>query len=587
MTSDSKRMRFPLDDSLGASLAAAPDSVVAITDGGQMFTAAELLCKVQETVRDLPLIDNPTGRWGLYTDSSVACLIGLIALLSSGRVPVLLPSMQREILRDSSELIDGFMTDVPALQSERPICRIDLSLRPDRAVSADDLPSTRLEATLQLFTSGSTGAPVLITKSVRALAAELSALDQSFGHLVGDHPVLATVSHQHIYGLLFRVLWPFARGQPLVDGLLRYPHEVTHGFREHPAAWLVSSPAFLKRAASVLDFSAIADGGPTIFSSGGPLPPGVSRQLAATGRPAPIEVFGSTETGGIAFRQGEAPWRPLPGVEVRVTDGLLEVRSPHLEVRDWWRTEDRAESQVGGHFILKGRADRTVKIEEKRVNLGDLEVCLNNSVLVNDSAALVLRNRDNRLGALVVPSEEGWSVLAKSGRDAIRAALNDHLTERFESAALPRYWRFVKSILVNTQGKRSGRSLEAMFDDLPSMAADFPKVIGQKVESSTVTVDLHIPPSLSCLEGHFPDAPVVAGIIQIGWVDQLVRRHFGMAGTAHRMDQIKFRKVLMPNADCRIHIEWDKDAGRAKFEVSDGGETYASGRLFYDEVLRP
>ena len=81
----------------------------------------------------------------------------------------------------------------------------------------------------------------------------------------------------------------------------------------------------------------------------------------------PIEVYGSSETGGIAWRQQQTAhdekWTPLPNIKWRIdaTEGVLEIRSRHLPDEDWFRTADRAIPVGDDHFMLIGRVDRIVK----------------------------------------------------------------------------------------------------------------------------------------------------------------------------------------------------------------------------------
>src|SRR6185503_9046762 len=94
---------------------------------------------------------------------------------------------------------------------------------------------------------------------------------------------------------------------------------------------------------------------------------------------APLEVYGSTETGGIAWRaQREgadgADWTPFPGMALETDrDGALRLRSPYLPDGEWLTLGDAAELLPGGRFRLKGRLDRVAKIEGKRVSLPELE----------------------------------------------------------------------------------------------------------------------------------------------------------------------------------------------------------------------
>ena len=70
-------------------------------------------------------------------------------------------------------------------------------------------------------TSGTTGEGRWIPKALRHLEDEIETLEAVFGaRLPRGARVFATVSHQHIYGLLFRVLWPLGAGRPFHANLL-------------------------------------------------------------------------------------------------------------------------------------------------------------------------------------------------------------------------------------------------------------------------------------------------------------------------------------------------------------------------------
>ncbi|MFP3656715.1 AMP-dependent synthetase, partial [Burkholderia sp. SIMBA_052] len=59
----------------------------------------------------------------------------------------------------------------------------------------------------------SSGRPKPIRKTLAQFNAEVHTLERQWGALVGDATMLASVPHHHIYGLLFRVLWPLAAGR--------------------------------------------------------------------------------------------------------------------------------------------------------------------------------------------------------------------------------------------------------------------------------------------------------------------------------------------------------------------------------------
>src|SRR5690606_133717 len=218
--------------------------------------------------------------------------------------------------------------------------------------------------TLVLFTSGSTGEPAAIRKALRQLDAEVAALEAAFGALLEGATVQGTVAHQHIYGLLFRVLWPLSARRPSARRRIAYVEQLATP--DDPAMVLVASPAHLKRLPPARDWRLLSQALRLVFSSGGALPADAARDVSRHWRQAPVEVFGSTETGGIAWQRADgrrAPWQPLPGVDWRLDGEILQVRSPHLPGGDWWTTSDRACASDDGRFRLLGRADRIVKLE--------------------------------------------------------------------------------------------------------------------------------------------------------------------------------------------------------------------------------
>ena len=185
---------------------------------------------------------------------------------------------------------------------------------------------------LCVFTSGSTGQPSAIGKRLDQLAREVEALQAAFGAQMEGVQVHGTVSHQHIYGLLFRVLWPLAAGRLIHPR--RFFHEDLVGALAGTDTVLVATPAHLKRLPEQLDWASLHGRLRAVFSSGGPLPEEAARQVRQWLGVAPTEVYGSSETGGIAWRRWDTdlpPWQPLPGVQWRIDDGCLAVASAHLD----------------------------------------------------------------------------------------------------------------------------------------------------------------------------------------------------------------------------------------------------------------
>ncbi|WP_404837882.1 AMP-binding protein [Aeromonas media] len=405
----------------------------------------------------------PGARWALCFDDSLLFAQALLACALGG-YQAILPGHQRLAgLQALKSQFDGLLTDgeLPGTALAVPQLRLPL-LAADDKPEADGaaLPPERLDLTL--FSSGSTGEPKAIPKAWPQLEAELRVQMALWGERLAGTRVLASVSHQHIYGLLFRILLPLCLGRPFDRRSIDYPEQLAL----QTAPWcLIASPAFLSR----LDPAIPAAGCRLIVSSGGPLQVEDAHQTRALLGQLPVEIFGSSETGGIGWRQrhqAQTPWTPLPGVEVRVgPDQSLLLRSPFLAEDDWLACADRI-ALLGDGFALLGRQDRVIKLEEKRISLDEVEARLQALAEVESAAVLpLLQGQRQILGAVLVLSEAGAARWDELGQGRFLLALRQQLRPWLEPVALPRSVRRVEQMPVNAQGKRPWPQLKELFDE--------------------------------------------------------------------------------------------------------------------------
>ena len=440
-----------------------------------------------------------------------------------------------------------------------------------------EMPALDPEACgLVLFTSGSTGDPAAIRKSLRQLDAEVDALDAVFGPLAGDDAMIhGTVSHQHIYGLLFRILWPLSSRRTFAPTRIAYNEQLTT-LGPSPIV-LVASPAHLKRLPETQDWQPLSSALRVVFSSGGPLPVDAGLAVKRLWGQAAIEVFGSTETGGIAWRRGDgsrAPWQPLPGVEWRVQDGLLDVRSPHLPSTEWWSTSDRAHDAGDSRFELLGRADRIVKLEERRISLDAIQARLQDSALLDEVRVVALPGHRILLAVAAVPSADGQALLDADGRPALAAMLRTWLDGHCDPIALPRRWRFVAALPVDARGKTGERDLAALFRPL------MPEPDWQLREAGKASATLLATAELAAFEGHFPQAAILPGVVMIDWAVRLGRDAFGVAGDLQCMEALKFQQLVRPGMLLTADLDWSP--GLLGFRFTSAQGVHASGRLRFD-----
>jgi len=407
-----------------------------------------------------------TQEWILYCHSPAVFAIGLAALLNANKTVILPQNIQTGTLEDMNIANVKILTDRPVRKS--PYTTLVLDIDNISRIPYECTQIDPVKPALKIYTSGSTGRPKQVTKTLAQLEAELQELEKVWGNAAGDSVFLSTVVHQHLYGLLFSVLWPVCRGSIISSNIITIPEELTAINSAAKSVVLVTSPAFLRRLSDLelkremLKIPFIA------FSSGGALEKGAADAANVLFGKYPAEVLGSTETGGVAYRtqeNGNEAWTPFDVVDTDVDpDGQLLVRSPYLDSPGFFPMGDRVEFLQGGRsFLLKERLDKVVKIEEKRISLTEIEARLNESPLVSQSAAIKITGKRQSIGVAVVLSKEGKEQLSGASTRSLNEALRLHLHQYFEPVVLPRKWRYVDVIPVNSQGKTTLSGLAALF----------------------------------------------------------------------------------------------------------------------------
>lgn len=458
-----------------------------------------------------------------------------------------------------------------------PACGDDC--RAPWAAPAPDFPA------MVVYTSGSTGAPTPIRKQLDQLLGEVAALDARFGAGLGEAEVLATVSHQHIYGLLFRVLWPLLAGRAIHAERHEFPETLVQALALRPCL-LLASPAHLKRLPEHLDWRGARAQLRAVFSSGGMLEAGASLHARTLLGQAPIEVYGSSETGGVAWRQrldgADEGWTPLPGVAWRIdADGLLEVNSVQAGPGGWQRQSDRVQALEEGRFLLRGRADRIVKIEEKRVSLDAVEQALLATGLVREARVLPCLDTGGArqaLAAFIVATQAGAALLVEGGKNALNLRLRTLLAGSLEAVALPRRWRYLDRLPVNAQGKTTQAELLALLDGA-SERPRYPALRMLEQDAARVLLELTVPADLLYFDGHFTVAPVLPGVVQVDWAIHYGRQYLGLPGGFAGINALKFQQMIRPEQPVRLELVHDAAKCSLNFRYFSEAGAHASGRI--------
>ncbi len=323
---------------------------------------------------------------------------------------------------------------------------------------------------VSLFTGGSTGKPRIWDKTPANLFGEAIHLARTFAIGRSDL-LLSTAPPQHIYGLLASVLLPFVASARVLRRTCTFPREILNALQNEKANVLISVPIHYRALRSddlQRFFLRLA------LSSAAPLDSeDAAFFLQKTGL-AITEIYGSTETGGMAIRSygsDHGSWQPFSCIDWKILSDRLCVRSDFIspdlpcDADGFFMTADRVAEAGGNRFTFLGRADRIVKIAGKRVDLEEIREKIRRIPGVNDAyvaAAPLNGARQAEIAALVASDLPARKIGA-----AVRSMDDPY--------GRPRRIRVVKAIPVLSNGKIDRQRIDQLLfaSPLPRTEAGF------------------------------------------------------------------------------------------------------------------
>jgi 4-coumarate--CoA ligase (photoactive yellow protein activation family) len=263
-----------------------------------------------------------------------------------------------------------------------------------------------------------------VTEILRFIARDLAA----------EARVLSTVPPRHIYGFLWSVMLPERAGCAAIE-LHRSVGESL--FREcRPGDLVIGTPFTWERATA---HGGRLPEGVTGVTSAGPSTEATWAGARQLGVGRLVEIYGSTETGGVGWREGwDAPFK-LSARFARSTDGLV-TRATGEDVA----LQDRLLWQGDGSFTVAGRRDSVVQVAGTNVSIDDVARVLRS---VDGVAEAAVRLDGSRILALIVPAPGIQSL------DALEDALRSRVARDLAAPARPDRFSFAEAIPRTEIGK--------------------------------------------------------------------------------------------------------------------------------------
>lgn len=403
------------------------------------------------------------------SDTRYACLCSqdkgvvtaaLLASLAGGPILILPHAFSTPVLAELQRLIDYryVVADQDLAVPEGVRCVIPQTGQAAWPPFESLTPRQSEDDWVRLFTGGSTGAPKMWTKTVRNLLAETLSII-AYYEVTDRDRMVATVSPIHIYGLLYSILSPLFASASVTASTPSFPGEIETEIARSGASIFISVPAHYRALKGhPLKETELR----LAFSSAGMLDEGDAQAFSRETGVGIAEIYGSTETGGIAARvraQGERDFKPYDTIDLRIEDERLNVKSDYLSPElertadGYFVVADRVCLNEAGRFALLGRADGVVKVGGRRVDLEAVKERIKEEPGVRDALVISLpvgKGRENQIVAVV----EG---------DLDATALLQSLSARLEPHARPRSLKVVAKMPLTPAGKFDRKIIEEFF----------------------------------------------------------------------------------------------------------------------------
>jgi len=112
--------------------------------------------------------------------------------------------------------------------------------------------------------------------------------------------------------------------------------------------------------------------------------------------------------------------------------------------------------------------------------------------------------------------------------------------------------------------------------------AEWPHFLEQSVIPNGYALVLDIHADIHWFDGHFPQQPVLAGIVQTHWAVELGKFLFPLGDKFVRIDNLKFQTVVLPGQKLTLLLEHLPDRGVLKFRYVHDDLSFSEGKCVFE-----
>ena len=303
------------------------------------------------------------------------------------------------------------------------------------------------------YTSGTMGHPLAALKTKDNLQSEIEMLSQLLNKYQ-IKKVIVTVPFIHLYGTLFGLLYPLHQGIDVVIKEHFLPFDLMDLI--DPYTLVVTTPLYIKALNKLQVKKKISH---TLFvSSTAPLDKESIQTFNSLYQSDILQIFGSTETGGIAYKiNASTTWTPFPSVTVQSDkEGLMSVSSPFVSQKLFKDTFINTLGEIQtfdyieegeDNFTLIGRSNKIFKLAGKRYSTVQIEDILEAQDEITKALVFTKIEKGSLRGEyleITLETKKNYSV----------PSIKQILKEKLSNLKFPIHLETVEKIPVNKTGKK-------------------------------------------------------------------------------------------------------------------------------------
>lgn len=167
----------------------------------------------------------------------------------------------------------------------------------------------------------------------------------------------------------------------------------------------------------------------------------------------------------------------------------------------------------------------------------------------------------------------------------MRIELNDSGHERLKTISHSELAASIRKSFGGKLGSRYKIEFAAPRDDSVDFIAgnEWPQLLSIRATGTSAELNIWVQKDLVWFQGHFPEHPVLAGVVQTHWACEIARHLFGFSANFKAIENLKFQRIIKPQTQLLLSLEYSTDKQRLVFRYGSRHGDYSKGRVLFSQ----